>query len=159
MSNQIQKVIFHPLFLTHQIFVTRKQRYSIYQGEKVETVGSLIETTSINNNKDFFPKETFVKYYIDIEVSEKNVEPVLDGYKMHLPVTFVHSEINLEKIDIEKTVFIEDILDNEDGGREELFFKWKNFYTEKNKKFIISHTVFIKDMKTFDNSISFVKLN
>jgi hypothetical protein len=150
----------YPLFLSHQIFVTKEQRYELYQGEKVETVGSFIETTNINNVQDFFPKEIFARYIIDSLISDEHITSTADGYKIHMPVKFLYSDADLENVDLDSTVFIEDILDNEDGGREEIFFKWRKILiSEKNKKYIIMHSVSIRDIEVLRSSASFVKYN
>lgn len=159
MKSKTAKNQFFPLFLTHQIFVTKEQRYQLYQGEKIETIGSFIETTNINNKKDFFPKEIFAKYQIDTIVSEEHIVSMADGYKIHMPVKFLYSDADLENIDLESSVFIEDILDSDDGGREEVFFKYRKVYTDKNKKFLVIHSVSIRDIEILKSSTSFIKYN
>jgi hypothetical protein len=50
------------------------------------------------------------------------------------------------------TVYSEDILDLDDGGREEYFFRFRKIYVIQNKRVISVHSVEIRDISVFENS-------
>ena len=150
------KINAYPLFISHHIFLTKEQRYDIYEGSKVHTFGSIIETTNLNNKKEFFPHEIFVDYVLDTEPSSNVVEIRKDKYHVHLPIKFIHGDMDLENLNTDDYFYSEDLLDIDDGGRQEIYFKWKRIYTDENKKIVTLHNFNLRDIEVFKTSYSFI---
>lgn len=160
MKTNKKNLYFFPILLNHQIFLTKEERYNIYAGKKVAALGSLVETTVFQKDDEkIFQKEIFVNYEIDIEALEEKVEICNDFYKIHLPITFKHSEFNDNAKKFNDYIYIEDILDEEDGGKQQLFFKYRKIYTHENKNFVTLHCIEIKDESILKNSLCFIKMS
>lgn len=156
MSTTKPKTVVYPLFLNHLIFLTREQRYDLYSGAKLKVLGTCIEVTNINNDKEYkLPKEIFLEYEIDTEQAEDKIQIAGSYYKIHIPIKYMISDIEENKKlteDSYDTVYSEDILDLDDGGREEYFFRFRKIYVIQNKRVISVHSVEIRDISVFENS-------
>lgn len=163
MNQAKNKTLIYPLFLNHSIFLTREQRYDLYAGAKLKVLGSCIEVTNINNDKEHkIPKEIFLEYEIDTEQADDKVQIAGNHYKIHVPIKYIVSDLEENKKlneDSYETVYSEDILDTDDGGREEYFFKFRKIYIIKNRRVISVHSVEIRDFSVFEKSAKFIKFN
>ena len=149
-----------PLFFNHQIFIDKEQRYDLYAGKQIKTLGTCIEITNLNHPDEYKqPKEIFLEYIVDTESIEDKVIVTNNSYIIHIPVKFLHSEMEEIKEEKNDFVYLEDILDLEDGGREELFFKYRKIYANTDKKYICMHAIEIRDISKLENSLSFLNLN
>jgi len=162
MNHSKQKFYFHPLFCTHQIFLSREQRYDLYHGITVEAVGSLIQTSVVDKHKNL-TKEVFLKYKIDMDIAEDKVEVLKNSYNIHVPTKKYEEDEEVKegfKENINSTfVWENDILDYTEGGHELLYFKYRKIYTIESKKILVMHSVEIKDIKILEKSIYFFNLN
>jgi hypothetical protein len=163
MNQSKPKTTIYPLFLNHLIFLSREQRYDLYSGAKLKVLGTCIEITNINNDKEYkLPKEIFLEYEIDTEQVEDKVQISGNYYKIHVPIKYMISDLEdnkkIEETSYE-TVYSEDILDNDDGGKEEYFFRFKKIYVIGNKRVISVHSVEIRDITVFENSSNFIKFS
>ena len=157
------KAYYIPIFIDHQIFVTEEQRYAIYEGEEVKALVKLnqIEQFDKNNdsNSEIFSKEIFLEYRIDSNRKKETVEVLPSYYKIHIPFpNLISNEYFNEENDDIIHDFIEDILNEEDGGRKKLSISFKKVYKAKKKNFVFIHNIEIKDYCFFDKSITFINL-
>lgn len=149
-----------PLFFNHQIFIDKDQRYELYAGKQIKALGICVEITNLNHPDEYKqPKELFLEYLIDTDSVEDKVIVTDHSYIIHIPVKFLHSELEEVKKEKHDFVYLEDILDLEDGGREELFFKYRKIYANTNKKYICMHAVEIRDISKLEKSFCFLKLS
>ena len=54
-----------PVFFNHLIFLTEEERYSLYEGNNLEALGSLYKSQIVyskNQKVDVYAKETYLKY-------------------------------------------------------------------------------------------------
>jgi len=144
----IKGVHFYPVFINHNIFLTKEERYDLYAGKKIFTIGSIIETSVIQHKNDrVFEKEIFVNYEIDTDIVEDKVEICNDFYKIHISANYSNSELNKDH-----DFVLEDMLDQDDGGKNGIFFKHRKIYTHKHKNYVVLHTVDIKDIELLKES-------
>jgi hypothetical protein len=158
-----QKLYYIPIFVDHQIFVDEDQRYAIYEGEEVRTLGKLnqIEQFAKNGdkNQEIFTKEIFLEYRIDSNRKKEPIEVLPSFYKVHIPFpNLITNEYFDENDENFQNEYIEDLLNEEDGGRKRLTINFKKAYKLKKRNFVFIHNIEIKDYSFFDKSITFVNL-
>lgn len=141
----------------HSIFLTESQRYDLYACIPVEAVGILVMADIGKNFKAKSIKEIFVKYQLDCDINKNPVEIGKKKINIHVPTTgssvLLYSEDDSFEINND-TPDIYDILNNDEGGRECLFYE--TFIHDTLKKYKSYHKIEIKDEKQFDDSIEFV---
>ena len=64
--------------------------------------------------------------------------------------------MDLENLNTDDYFYSEDLLDIDDGGRQEIYFKWKRIYTDENKKIVTLHNFNLRDIEVFKTSYSFI---
>lgn len=150
-KNKAQK----KLALSHSIFLTEEQRYDLFHGSKIKTIGILTQIDFVKNYKNHINQEVFCKYIIDCDAETPSIQAFAEHYEIHIPMEYDAETFFASKnFDV---VYIHDILNRKDGGKEFIFFE-KSFKNKKNN-FDSYHKVEIKDIKFFDESIIFSKLN
>jgi hypothetical protein len=155
------KTYYIPIFIDHQIFLDEDQRYSIYEGNEVKAVGKLNQTEQFikNNesNSEIFGKEIFLEYIIDSNRKKDAVEVFPYFYKIHIPFVnlITNDDFDETKEDFEND-YLEDLLNEEDGGRKKITINFKKIYKTKKKNYIFIHNVEIKDVSFFDKSLMFI---
>jgi hypothetical protein len=157
------KLYYIPIFVDHQIFVDEDQRYAIYEGEEVRTLGKLnqIEQFAKNGdkNQEIFTKEIFLEYRIDSNRKKEPIEVLPSFYKIHIPFPNLITNEDFDENDENfQNDYIEDLLNEEDGGRKRLTINFKKAYKLKKRNFVFIHNIEIKDYSFFDKSITFVNL-
>ena len=68
MKNKSDKTLYIPVFCNHLIFLTEKQRYSLYEGEEIESLGIMLQSSfheDTSFEKKVFGKELILEYKID----------------------------------------------------------------------------------------------
>ena len=141
------------LCVSHNIFLTRDQRYDIYKGEKVEVVGVSVPVWFYNKSEVSEPaSEIFCKYIIandDINQS-KVIDIVEEGYEIYLS----GGEGSMSKIKkfFKKRDYIpfsKLLIDIKDGGAE-----WINFKVyDVSDKVTIIHSIEIQKIETLNKSL------
>jgi len=141
------------LCVSHNIFLTREQRYDIYRGEKVEVVGVSVPVWFYNKVEVSGPSsEIFCKYIIandDINQS-KGIEITEEGYEIYLS----SGEGSMSKIKkfFKKRDYIpfsKLLIDVKDGGAE-----WINFKVyDISDKVTTIHSIEIQKIETLNESL------
>ena len=141
------------LCVSHNIFLTREQRYDIYRGEKVEVVGVSVPVWFYNKVEVSGPSsEIFCKYIIandDINQS-KGIEITEKGYEIYLS----SGEGSMSKIKkfFKKRDYIpfsKLLIDVKDGGAE-----WINFKVyDISDKVTTIHSIEIQKIETLNESL------
>jgi hypothetical protein len=157
MKNKPKKMVYTPIFCNHIIFVTEEERYKIYEGDEVEALGIMFQSSFHEDmplEKKVFGKELIIQYKIDTNKSLEAIEVLPQNYKIHIPL----SNISIDYLDFfnSSEVFLEDILNEEDSGKSRIYFSFKKTYKLKEKNYIYIHNVEIKDIKYFNMSYSYV---
>ncbi len=157
MINYKQKKFYTPVFLNHLIFLNEEQRYKVYEGEQVEAVGSLYQSSFVKQktiDENIIRRETFLKYKIDNRKSPVELEVLPNYYRIHIPL----KNINVDNIESnsKNEYFMEDILNEEDAGKRQIAFISKTIYKNTIPNLIFIHNVEIKDIEFFEKSICFL---
>jgi len=143
------------LAMSHMIFLTEEQRYDLFNGVKIEAVGILTQIDFVKNYKNHINQEVFCKYFIDCEPENPAIRAYAEHYEIHIPMEYdAESFFAAKNFDV---VYIHDILNKKDGGKEMIFFE-KAFKNSKNN-LDSYHKVEIKDIKFFDESMMFSKIS
>ncbi len=157
------KVYYIPIFIDHQIFVSEDQRYAIYEGEEIIAIGKMNQieqfAKSSSKSSEIYSKEIFSEYRIDNNRKKDTIEVFPSFYKIHIPFPNLITNEDFDESNEDFVHdFIEDILNEEDGGRKKLTINYKKTYKSKKKNFVFIHNIEIKDYCFFDKSITFINL-
>ena len=153
MKNKSDKTLYIPVFCNHLIFLTEKQRYSLYEGEEIESLGIMLQSSfheDTSFEKKVFGKELILEYKIDTNKNSDPIEVFPTNYKIHVPLS--NMSINYLDFFNSDEVFLEDILNEEDSGKSRIYFSYKKTYKLKNVNYIYVHNIEIKDISYFNLS-------
>jgi hypothetical protein len=73
------------LAVSHNIHLTKKERYALADGETVEVIGSNIPVWFYNFNTSEPAAEIFCKYIIHNAKGESYISAIKDGYEINIP--------------------------------------------------------------------------
>ena len=73
------------LHVYHGLFLTRDQRYSLADGETVETVGVSVPVWSLGGNTSEPASELFCKYVLTNKIGATKITPFGEGYLINIP--------------------------------------------------------------------------
>ena len=143
----------------HLIYLNENQRYDLFACVSINTIGILVKAEL--NEKYFQPQqmqEIYCEYKIDCRESENIIEYIDHKICIHLPPKTEEDMFMkpLQPVDLEKYDFY-DLLNKDEGGKEELFYETISHDFIKNKKSY--HKIEIKDYKVFEESLEFVNFN
>lgn len=99
------------LTISHNIFLTREERYKITKGEPIEILGISVPVWFYRGNTSEPAKEIFCKYIVTNDEKNTPIFSTKTGYQLNLPKAIDNQ--NSEK----------KLLDISDGGAECLFYK------------------------------------
>lgn len=135
------------LSIYHLIFLSRKERYDLYFGKDITTVGTSVPVWYKDGKTSEPAKEVFVKYHLLNRKEPVNLEIKNNEYE--ITISSKSSYNNLEDmIDIQYPN-INDLLDIKDGGVQWLAFK----QNKKSDQFHIVHFVQIKDIEELHRTL------
>jgi len=134
--------MFNTLCISHNIFLTREQRYSWFEGKEIEVIGVSIPVWYKDGDTSEPAIEVFSKYKLINKTQNIFVKHLDDGY-----------EITAPKIPVNDSPCIRDLLDLKDKGSE--WFAFRQYSKIKNKKqtLNLAHFVEIKDIVMLENSL------
>jgi len=146
------------LTINHNIFLTKNQRYLLFNGNNVETIGVSLPVWVERNNQlqwnetSNFSNEIFVKYILTNNYEKNPIETLEEGYKINLPQPFMGTNISYDKI--AKKLSSKNLLDLRDGGGSYLFFIESNMVKIHNDLIKIKHYVKIEDITSLEKTIA-----
>ena len=132
--------------ISHYIFLTREQRYSLNSGEQIDVIGVSVPVWFNKGTTSEPAKEVFCKYKLTNEKINKSINFVDNCYNINL----LHQIEGEEDFDGGS----EKLLDVEDGGSEYIDFREYNKIVYENKQFDIVHFVEIKTIETLIETLS-----
>lgn len=146
------------LCISHNIFLEKEQRYSLYKGNTIEVVGVSVPVWLHNKRETSEPGvEVFCKYILKCENKQfqKNIEIIDEGYEITLFKesfsTNVQNKIK-KYFKIKNNNYIpsaKSLLDIKDGGSE-----WLNFQIyESNDLLNILHSIEIQKIENLLTSL------
>ena len=161
----------------HNIFLTREERYSIHNGNSVETTGIAIISESSSDDKDEkqeILKEIFCKYVITYGEENVPVQINPEGFIVQIPHRPKKTVIELTDDDFRKLtpkeynhinkknipeISSKNLLDLKDGGDETIIYRERNKYFLNGKKILQTHYFQILDMSVLTKSLTSHLLN
>jgi len=158
------------LVIAHNIFLTRDQRYVLYEGNSIEAVGVSIPVWFFKGTTSEPACEVFCKYLltnakkdIPISITEQgsymiNMPQAPDNYKTPKITDKKWREISDKEKYYEEYPEIdtaENLLDIEDNGSEYLNFNQYNKVKKDNKMMNVVHCVEILAMKQLEETLVF----
>ena len=143
------------LCVSHNVFLTKEQRYDIYEGKQVEVVGVSVPVWFYDKSETSEPAiEVFCKYTIvsDNKNQSKGIDVIDDGYKIYLS----NDKDNILPTKIKKFFKKKDyipcsklLLDVKDGGAE-----WINFKVYEISDYVnIIHSIEIQKIENLTDSL------
>lgn len=156
------------LTISHNIFLTREQRYDLNNDIAIKVVGVSVPVILSNNKTTSEPaKEVFVNYTIKngnlLRINCNSIDGyTIDVVKMSpyrlLPEklwdTLTPSQKDIWYTKNEPNPSVHDLLDIKDGGKEWLAFRQMQTIKKDNKNLEIIHYVEIKKIETLVESLS-----
>lgn len=129
------------LTISHNIFLTREQRYSISNKETIEAIGVSVPVWFYRGNTSEPAKEIFCRYVLTNNAKSDPIVPIVEGYKINLP-------IKVEDSSVEKK-----LLDIADGGAECLFYREFN-KVYKPTQYDLIHFVQIMPIEMMEKTLT-----
>lgn len=131
------------LTVSHNIFLDRKQRYDLFNGEPLDVVGVSVPVWYFQGKTSEPGNEVFCKYKLipceyNIFVKHNN-----EGYEIYLPKKYFNPEENTDN-----PLTLKNILDFKDGGTEWIAFKQYG-KAKRNKKSV--NIVNFVEIKTIED--------
>jgi len=129
------------LTISHNIFLTKEERYKLTSKENIETIGISTPVWFSRGNTSEPAKEVFCKYTITNDETDAPISPTENGYRINLPK--VIDDQSAEK----------KLLDVSDGGAECLFYReFNKIY--KPIHYDIIHYVQIMPIEMMEKTLS-----
>lgn len=129
------------LTISHNIFLTREQRYLIANKEKIEVIGVSVPVWFYRGNTSEPAKEIFSKYILTNLETNEAILRTKEGYQINLPQ-------KVESSSVEKR-----LLDITDGGAECLFYREFN-KVSKPTTYDLIHFVQIMPIEMMEKTLS-----
>ena len=120
------------LIVSHNITLSRDERYRLHAGEAVATVGVSVPVWFDRGNTSEPAQEIFVKYKLTNQLDDFPVKTVRDGYEINMPQYDAELEDQLKNVDPETLRALgiqkelptaKNLLDVRDGGAQFLQFR------------------------------------
>jgi hypothetical protein len=160
------------LTINHNIHITREQRYSLYEGETIETIGVSLPVWLSEEITSEPAKEIFCKYTLrNIKDDEKPIQILEEGYEITLPYRTgknkkILSDSEWLNLSMNRPdslfkyyskrvndVSCANLLDPEDGGGKCLIYREHNKFQIDNRMLNIVHYVKIGEMEELLDTI------
>lgn len=129
------------LTISHNIFLTRDQRYLLTNKESIEVIGVSVPVWFYKGNTSEPAKDIFCKYILTNDSKSDPIMPLKEGYKINLP-------IKVEDSSVEKR-----LLDITDGGTECLFYREYN-KVYKPTQYDLIHFVQIMPIEMMEKTLT-----
>ncbi len=159
------------LAISHNIFLTKDERYALASGETVEAVGVSVPVWFFKGNTSEPATEVFCKYTLTNLAEDYPVTSLARGYKFNVPQVPPGYKIpnrpppedwaamsNAERDGWLKTHVVplcsRDLLDAADGGVGYLRFKRYNKIKENGRRLNQIHIIDISPAATLESSLS-----
>jgi hypothetical protein len=163
----------HPLMLiiSHNIALTREERYKLVNKEKIEVIGASVPVWHYKGDTSEPAVEVFGKYYISNEDGRSNVKGVKDGYLVNLPQMpenweepYRPTNDEWRSMTASEQEGYREILRNyprsannlrdvSDKGSQYLSWEEHNKIKEKDRNCSVSHIVEIRTVESLEESI------
>lgn len=140
------------LYISHNIFLSKKQRYSLFDGKKIKVIGVSLQSWFPERNKQM-GIECFSLYkLIPKRINDSRIKEFNNGYNIYIKNDNIQSIFGLFQKK-EKKLNLPDaknLLDVIDGGKEWMFIS----YDINKTNYKIKHTIEIKKIETFLESLN-----
>jgi len=134
------------LTISHYIYLTKEERYKLFDQVPVKTVGVNVPVWFNRGDTSEPAKEVFCRYNIFNNITASSIKPLKDGYDIYLPKDFINFKTD------SSGAFR--LLDVEDGGCEELVFKQQSKVVRENKTYSVVHFIEIKPIETLFQTLT-----
>lgn len=132
------------LTVSHNIFLTRQQRYELCQTDVVlSVVGVSVPVWFLGGRTSEPAREVFCKYLLSITDNSTAVRKHSEGYIINLPKALSNVSRTVPEL----------LMDPEDGGQSMIQYKEYSNGRSKNRTYRVIHTVEIYDMTVLDESL------
>lgn len=117
---------------SHNIALSKEQRYKLHAGETIQAIGVSIPVWFEKGNTSEPANEVFVQYKLSNQTQDFQIKTITTGYEINLPQPNPELEQQLAEIDekilatlgIQKeTPNSQKLLDYEDGGNKGMYFR------------------------------------
>lgn len=159
------------LAILHKIYLTKEERYSLVNKEKIEIIGVSIPVWFYKGNTSEPALEVFCKYIITNDEKDYPISTHKQGYQINIPQKekeendkLIISDDNWRRLPISDKINLvsirktqpsaEALKDIADGGSEYLFFKKMNQVEKEGKIMHMIHTVEIMCIEDLEKSFS-----
>ena len=148
------------LSISHHLFLTRKERYALHEGQVIETIGSSVPVWFYGKTTSEPAEEIFCQYVLTNIKRRPCIIPDVDGYTINLPaIPEDWEKAPLSNEDWRKMTPKErekwyeenktpksslDLLDPPEGGKQLAFTAQQVRHFEGHRA-LVTHTILIKD--------------
>lgn len=156
------------LLVSHNLFLSKEQRYKWHDGEDLEVVGVSVPVW-INGQKTSEPaSEIFTKYQLRSEGEKISLKAKRKYYEINIPKVAVCEKPKIPEFlwnllpqkdqdklrEMTTGLSLKNLLDLRDGGSACLAFKTNARITKNKKKVDATHFIEIKDMSELLDSLA-----
>lgn len=132
------------LTVSHNLFLTRQQRYELCQTDvAMEVVGVSVPVWFLGGRTSEPAREVFAKYILSITDNSTAIKRHSEGYIINLPKTLSNVERSVAQL----------LMDPEDGGQSMIQYKEYSNGRYKKNAYRAIHTVEIYDMSVLEDSL------
>ena len=137
------------LATSHNIFLSRQQRYDLFNGKEMEVIGVSVPIWHYQGKTSEPGNEVFCKYKLIPCEYKIFVKHNSSGYDIHLPRKSYNPEENKTN-----PLTLKNILDYKDGGIEWIAFRQFGQAHRNKKPVVIVNFVEIKNIEELEKTIS-----
>jgi len=143
------------LSITHNIFLTKEERYRLHQREPVETMGVSLPVWFYRGNTSEPAQEVFCKYFLTNKPENSPIVNMRVGYQINMPqkqelppeLQHLPPHITQSLGYNQEIMTTQNLLDVQDGGGEWLYFRQYNKVRKNRRVFNVVHFVEIKPIE------------
>lgn len=132
------------LLISHYLYLTKEERYSVAAGNTVEVIGVNIPVWFSSGKTDEPAEEVFCKYILSNSKDDFSIREFDEGFEINLP------QINMKNT---KKPLSQSLLDVRDGGCEEIFFKEETKIEIQEKTYKVLNYVEIKPIEVLISTL------
>ena len=132
------------LTISHYIYLTREERYALFEGKRLETIGVSVPVWFRKGDTSEPTQEVFCKYTITNKLSFRSIVQNDEGYTLNLPQTFYGKD---------NSTTAKKLLDVKDGGCEELTYRQYSKIDVNNKDISVVHFIEIKTIEILHDTL------
>jgi hypothetical protein len=158
------------LIISHNIHLSRQERYDLHEGKVLDIVGVSIPTWQINNIPTEPAKEVFCKYQLKYTGKNEPIKIVPHGFEITLPFRAALGNRNgldneewrkmsYEQLDLwysknQPEVNSKILLDYKDGGCQGISYRESSRLNFDDKLVDVRHHILIGELETLLESLS-----